>query len=461
MRFRLNSIRWPPHALKFCTLIIARPAFSALLFLTSPLAAQHVVGTVVDSETGQALPGAVVRLIPTRGEEMLVLSDSRGVFRLRGDFGGTFGLRAEMIGRHSWRRERFTGTPDETVQVRIALVPRPIDMASLEAVGERRCGQGLDGAPVVADLWSDISASLLAERITIASRAVELTVEAFEREIERDSSYVVKDLRRQFSASSVEAFPHAPVDQLDTSGFRTETEQGPVLFAPTSLLLLDSWFIDTHCLSLAVATDTSLLAVQFEPNRERSVPEIKGTVYLDTVTRDLRRLDFTFVNMGDVPADVTYDGTMSFVRLRNGAVIPSYWHIRAPIVEAVNLQFGVSRRTIYRVAGEALTGGQVLSATGGGQGLYRAARATVRGFVEGRSEGGPRVLVELIGTNFSAPVDAAGWFVIEGIPPGIYRIAAVAGGTPVDDRLESATRLDLSEPRDTVVHLTVRRIRGR
>ena len=101
----------------------------------------------------------------------------------------------------------------------------------------------------------------------------------------------------------------------------------------TARTLIAEEFLRTHCFRVRdERTERGRVGLDIEPVPRRYVPDIKGTLWLDAATGELRRLDFVYVNLpANVPSDRA-DGWVEFRRLPRGAWIVDRWAMRLPLV---------------------------------------------------------------------------------------------------------------------------------
>jgi outer membrane receptor for ferrienterochelin and colicins len=125
---------------------------SALLVL--PLAAQAqtvtLSGTVADSATAAALPGARVEAIGAGGPAALAVSDGAGRFRLTGLAGGRYALVVERVGYVLRRIEDILVVPPEATQVSVRLAPVPISLDPIVITVSRSSEPALDAPASVS-----------------------------------------------------------------------------------------------------------------------------------------------------------------------------------------------------------------------------------------------------------------------------------------------------------------------
>jgi hypothetical protein len=96
--------------------------------------------------------------------------------------------------------------------------------------------------------------------------------------------------------------------------------------------LLDETFLNTHCFH--VERDSSdkpgQVGLAFEPVMGRTVPDIRGTLWLNEQTSQLRSVNVVFTNLPRGVIDERVGGNIEFLQLPSGAWIVQRWQVRTP-----------------------------------------------------------------------------------------------------------------------------------
>jgi hypothetical protein len=97
-------------------------------------------------------------------------------------------------------------------------------------------------------------------------------------------------------------------------------------------VLLSDDFLDTHCFRMVRAEKDrpGAVGLGFEPVKGRRVPEIKGTLWVDRGSAELRMLDYEYVNVPSAVRTPGLGGRSEFARLATGDWIIKDWYIRLP-----------------------------------------------------------------------------------------------------------------------------------
>lgn len=411
-------------------------------YLSEELTAQVVLGTVVDSATTQVLAGAVVSVDSGRQPQRDVLTTEAGRF-LVDDVGvGAVIIRVSMIGYDEWTLPVVIEEPTDTVRIHAMLVARPIDLPSIGASSRRRCS-GADAGSVgpLLTLWHDVGVSLRGEQVARTESQLTFRVESFVRDVAEDSMVVLRDVRRVSVGRAHQAFGSLPIPVLDSIGFFRSNDRGGELFGPSVEVLLDPWFLNTHCLELLPAVESeSHHSIAFEPNRERDRPDIRGRIMVEQESRILTDIEFEFVRVpGTIRGVPPPTGALRFERLASGQVVTTSFVLRTPLLQMHSRSSGF-------VVGTRLTGGVVIAASVDGTALFSAPRSSLRGRVVDTSGSGVEgAIVVLLGTDYEVTSDATGQYSFDDLPPGKYRAWAerVEGNDVVRS---SIAMIDISVP---------------
>lgn len=318
---------------------------SVLLAFTSPIAAQQIVGEVVDPAVGP-VAGAFIRLLDADGRFVRgVLSDSAGRFVLRIAEPGRYRVRAERIGQVSVEEGPFDVAADAVVRIRLESGTRAIALDGLAVEGEKRCTTRPDRAAGAARVWDE------------ARKALELTIWAKDNaELAYRSTVFARDLGpklelrdevlRSVANVGYKSFSTARPEELQEHGFARVLGDSIEYYGLDAEMLLSDWFLDTHCFELEAGADAHLIGLRFRPVRDRSRPEVEGTLWVDRSTGELRHISYGYLRMDLVlpplmqvkqPSDpeipeVRMTGRTSFRRLDSGIWIVDDWWIRVPVL---------------------------------------------------------------------------------------------------------------------------------
>jgi hypothetical protein len=102
--------------------------------------------------------------------------------------------------------------------------------------------------------------------------------------------------------------------------------------APDADLLLSDSFLQTHCFGVRAGSrgDSTDVGLTFEPIRTRKVSDIRGVLWVDRTSLELRSLEFRYADSEESVLASNAGGRMEFDRLPSGAWYIRSWTIRMP-----------------------------------------------------------------------------------------------------------------------------------
>jgi hypothetical protein len=397
--------------------------------------AQAVRVLAIEAETRRPVVGAIVVLRDSANAAVSRgLTNEAGRLVLPSQRPGTFWLRADRIGHAGVSTEPFQVS--DTVSQTIVMPQSRLELPDLTSESVTQCTARPEGESV-ARLWEEIRKGLVASELTAESRTVELAVRTFRRY--RTPTGV---LRRDSTKENVIARGWTYVSPepalLHSAGFIREQDGDFQFFAPDARVLLSDRFLESHCLELARADarQPDLVGMAFRPVPGRNLPEIRGVLWVDRATAELRHLEFWYLN---VPRPVRVEGLggrIGFRRLPTGPWVVSDWHIRMP--ERARLATRWSRLTRDTVLGYIDDGAVVRLADDVAGAITdpgnRASElTTVLGTITGRvvsAEGRPirQATIAASPGGASDDSDLAGAFSLDSLPTGTVRIRVNAIG---------------------------------
>ncbi|HTE43997.1 MAG TPA: carboxypeptidase regulatory-like domain-containing protein, partial [Gemmatimonadaceae bacterium] len=285
------------------------------------------------------------------------------------------------------------------------------------------CRAFTDSGAATYAVWEQVRTALTAVQLTGVGRNIAATTVAYERTLDSDGRRV-----RQQSSSIRSEYVTQPwlavsPDSLHRGGYVVvDRDNATTYYAPGLDALLSNIFIEDHCFRLtADRGDPNRIGIAFEPNSDRKrVPELRGTLWLDRATSELRSMSFRYANIPSAQEEQA-GGEMEFARMSNGAWAISRWNIRMPVVEQRmrSQAFGGSDARVLEVR---VSGGELALARRGPDTLWSRPPLVLAGVVmdssSGAAIGGARL--SLSGTQLAATADARGRFAITGVLPGQY-----------------------------------------
>lgn len=424
---------------------VSRLSLIVFLTLVRTLAAQ-VRGTVVDP-TNVPIPGVSVFLTDTTDQVLgRALTDGQGTFGFRTVAPGRYRLRTMRIGFLPTRGPTFAVAAGQESVQRLTLSGAQVRLDTVRVVGNAVCEAPQDSLAATFLVWDQARAALTATQLTAADRALFATTVGYERFYDPEQKVVSGQRVRVHANTATAPWVEVPADSLHRSGYvTTDKATNEVTFeAPGIETLLSPIFAEDHCFRLAADTaDASRIGLAFEPNLERrNIADVKGTLWLDRRTSELRSLVYEYAN---APSRLlnTARGAMAFARASNGSWIISGWNIRMPELGSV-VRSG--RRVIGsdpRVIGVKETGGEVALMKANGDTAWVRAPVRLIVVVTDSATGKPMPgsVVALEEADIEATADSTGRATMTAVPIGNYTMQV---RTPALDELGVTTRVRLS-----------------
>jgi hypothetical protein len=318
-----------------------------VLALASRLPAQTVEVRVAEEVTGTPAAGAIVRLLRDSTVVMQGLADGVGRIVFRAPAAGTYRLKADRIGFAGALSDPFPLAVGETLRRELTMPARRVELPAIEVRAESRCGQGR-GAELAGTLWAEIQKALTAAVLTQRGQQVALGLEEFEREVSLNGrtsrEWVVRS-----SVTRGAPFTTIPAVTLVVQGFVVTAGDTTVFNAPDAALLLSPAFVETHCFGSTSRSRDGLAGLTFVPVPDRTVPDVRGTLWVHRASSELRFLEFRYVFPTGEREPDQWGGRVEFSRLSGGAWIVSSWHIRMPRTAAVQVRTPSGARREERI----------------------------------------------------------------------------------------------------------------
>jgi Carboxypeptidase regulatory-like domain len=345
------------RVLRACVSVVTALAMASLAPITAAHA-QVIRVELLDSATSAPIAGALVSAsTATRIGAIDALTNAAGVANLRVPMPGLWSVTVRRIGSRPRAVPDVRVDSGQIVRLDLRLSPMRQELPRVRVVADAgQCGRAPEGEARTAVLWEQITLALRASTLTRedSSNALKIQSTVYERELssglEELTAKVTKD-----QIGNGRPFLAADPSELADSGYvRADSGNFVRYFAPDEHVLLSEAFLRTHCFDSPKRDRNAALAeLRFYPIRDRFVPDVSGTAFVDARSGELRHIEFRFVTAGrfiPVPAPNS-GGIVRLERLRNQQWIVSEWSIRMPTI----IRYGETDR--YRLTGYREIGG--------------------------------------------------------------------------------------------------------
>lgn len=349
--FPAGSGKAPPGTASRSSVVLLA-GFLALAAAPAATAAQIIMGTLTVERTGAPAQAAWITVLDSLDQKRAaVLSDASGRFLVQVAGFGPVHLRARLIGHTDAVSEILEVGPGETRTVSLVMRERALPLAPITVEAERRCAASPDaGAATI--LWDEVKKALEGVRLTGEAELVAYRVERFRRTYGLDHAVLQESLDTAVLQGE-RPFRTPPPSDLVREGY-VQGDEAPVFYAPDVEVLLSDGFAATHCFRArrGRGETASMVGLAFEPNADRGLPDVAGTLWLDTATAELRYLEFEYTGIDYSLRSWKFGGRLDFMRLEDGAWIVRKWSIRAPALLARDASGGgkSGRRSIAAIA---------------------------------------------------------------------------------------------------------------
>lgn len=443
--------------------IVLAPLIALLPLFALPAAAQTVRGELVDQQAAAPVAGAQVRLLDASGRVVAsALTDEGGGFTLRAPSGGSYSLRVERVGYAVTRSPALVLSAGEELPYRLVANPEQVLLAGIVAQAERRCVVRPGTGERAALVWEEARKALDAARSAAAGGRYRYRVEMFERDLEPRDLHVRNERLRVEEGFAAAPFVPAEADRLTQAGFIEARGDTVRYHAPDAQVLLSDRFLDGYCFRTHLDREhPGQVGLAFEPARGAGDGGIRGVLWLDAETAELRTLDYEYTRPPLRHGRGVPGGRLEFRRLPNGVWVTTRWWIRMPVGQAGGEQDNplVPRSRRQQVAAVREQGGRIVGAfTREGAAVPMEPGATLTGVVYDSTRAAPFAggRVRLAGTAREAVTDESGRYVLHDVSEGSYSLTLsgprldslgyVAPPVPVTITRASTHRQDLAVP---------------
>src|SRR2546429_3804932 len=125
-----------------------------------------------------------------------------------------------------------------------------------------------------------------------------------------------------------------PASDLVARGYVVVEDDGTWTYqAPDADVLLSDPFLRTHCFETKAGhgETAGFVGLAFTPARDRSLPDVAGTLWLDQQTSELRHLQFNYTRLPHPLNEARAGGRVAFMRVPTRAWRVRDWVIPTPL----------------------------------------------------------------------------------------------------------------------------------
>lgn len=297
------------------------------------LGAQTATAIVRETAAGPPVAGAIVRLLA--GDSVIAqgLTSESGRVTLRAGGAGRFMLRVSRIGYAPSPPSPIDLAAGETRTVELAVLWERVQLPELTVQARTTCGKSPAERALAATLWEQVRQALTATRVSEGG-GLAVRSRKEHRRLTR-GGVILDEQRSEPQVTGSRPFVALRSEVLAQRGYVLAEGDSVAYHAPDATLLLSDPFVETHCFGVTAAPkgDSAHVGLSFEPTRGSQVADIRGVLWVDRRTIELRRLEFQYVTRGNEVQVKEAGGHVAFDRLPSGAWYVKSWVIRMPEIE--------------------------------------------------------------------------------------------------------------------------------
>ena len=311
------------------------------VLIVTPLAttsAQTLRGIVKEQASGLPLAGVLIALArdDSQGASPVAtaLTNEQGAYSLRAPQAGRYRLGAKRIGVRRYTSVAIDLAESQEVVLDVELEALVYQLPTVTVHSEPLCVRRADQAGRVASLWDEASTALTATQVSLRDRLVHARVVRYVRNLNAANLRVEGERsRRQTDGAVDRPFVSLPADALSRNGYwRVLPNDSIAWYAPDAAVLLSASFARDHCFGVVEGRGdrTGLTGMEFEPEPGRETPDVRGTIWVDARTFELRLVEFRYSRLPFPSSNRNIGGEVHFAKLASGAWIVERWFIRMP-----------------------------------------------------------------------------------------------------------------------------------
>lgn len=357
---------------------VIRGAIALPLFALS-LAGQELRGTLTNVH-GAAVPAGVIveaRQASSGRRVASTLTNERGQFVLRLAFPDSVQVRGLRVGFVPSIVGDFALASGEVKTVTRSLDDAAVVLGRVLVAGRSVCGLSETNGREVATLLEEARKALRSSTLSSDGGRLSATWRTTSQLATIRGQPISAMAERTFQSRLDRPFVSVPSETLATEGYLRVRENEYLFSAPDADVLLSDQFVSSHCFRLEPweGDARDLVGLGFRPaGAPRGVVGIQGTLWLDRVSAELRRLEFEYVNLPPELRASPAGGLVEFTRLATGAFIVNRWVIRMPrptVREEPTFRLGRRSGTVrtLRLETMEIVGGEVTDVRAGNRSL--------------------------------------------------------------------------------------------
>lgn len=344
----------------------------------SSAAAQELRGTVslLDGQTPAAAVVVEASLVGGASRAR-ALTGRSGSFVLPLPSAGRYRVTGLRIGYHPTDFGILEVAAGETKGVSWVLSGSSLLLNAIRVDSAQLCGRDAENGRTVGSLVMQARAALASTMLTSPDGRSEAVWQTYRIITDRANTPLTALRIASDSGATDRPFRTVGAKVLATEGYVRGDPERTEYRSPDAEVLLSEQFMSSHCFRMGPPRGDALdwIGVAFTPARAPAPGhvDVKGILWLDKRTAELRRLEFGYVGASSAQDAAGAGGTVDYLRLHTGVWLVNQWRLRMPRVSLVQHAGSASAEYVPMVNAVELTGGNVDVVRRGEDELYRSA----------------------------------------------------------------------------------------
>jgi hypothetical protein len=283
--------------------------------------------------TGVPVGEGFVVLLDERDREVArSLTSTDGRFLLRAPAPGTYRLRSERIGYVAFVSPPIALAQGQTVTHRLVITAVGVELTPVVIAGRSRCRTRPDREQATSAVWEEVRKALAAAVWMASHPAYRFRAVAYRRVWDAGRVRAALEITDTLDGYWRAPWASRPAAELAEHGYIVAERDSTAYYGPDAQVLQNDAFLASHCFKLVRrrSAGQEQVGLSFEPEPGRRLPDVRGVLWLDARTAELRTLEFSYTDVPEGVEDERVGGTIVFLRLPSGAWIVQRWEIRMP-----------------------------------------------------------------------------------------------------------------------------------
>jgi hypothetical protein len=324
-------------------------------------------------------------------------------------------LRVDVVGYRSMVVSPFAIDSGASITRDVAFRFERTVLPTIAVTAASRCAQLSGDAGDAPRLWAEARKTLDATRLAVQELRFSISLRRYERTISLPDSVLRASRTWTQSAVNQNPFESLSPETVARDGFSVRRDTVLYYYAPDATVLLSDAFVAGHCFGTRRGGPAGTVGLSFRPLQANRRIDIDGVLWLDSVTAELRSMEYRYVP--SVGRPTVGGGFVAFGRYPSGLWGVQRWAIRLPVLQVFESRrrpdgaLGAFVDTVVTALRE--EGGEVI--TSGGSGTSSGTRLSGAVFDSTLGTPLPGAIVTVEGLGRTTSTDSAGRFSLDSL----------------------------------------------